>query len=73
MAEFIKVSAVIGIFTMYVVVTIVPGIIVHHFIKHTTIDEPLDLRAIAKSLLVPYVLGLIVFMWVVTYFMFVRG
>ena len=73
MTEFIMICAAIGILTIYLLCTLAPGFLVYHFIKDTTIDKPWDFRAIAKSITVPYCIGLVAFMWVVIYFLFVRG
>lgn len=73
MTEFIKICAAVGIFTMYALVTGVPGAIAYHFLKHTTIDKPVDLSAAAKSMLVSYGIGLIIFVWATIYFILMRG
>ena len=73
MTEFVKVCAAIGIFTMYALVTGVPGAIAYHFLKHMTIDKPVDLSAAAKSMLVSYGIGLIIFVWAAVYFVLMRG
>ena len=73
MTEFVKVCAAIGIFTMYTLVTELDGAISNHFLKHTTVDKPVDLSAAAKSMLVSYGIGLIIFVWAAVYFILMRG
>ena len=73
MADFIKACAAVGIFTLYAFVTGIPGLIGYRFLKHTTIDKPVDKEAIWKGLLVSYIIGLIAFVWVVVFFVIVRG
>lgn len=73
MTEFIKVCAAIGMFTIYVLITGVPGGIAYHFLKQTTIDKPVDLSAAAKCILVSYIIGLIIFVWTAVYFILMRG
>ena len=73
MAEFIKVCAAIGLFTLYIGVTGVPGLFGYHFLKHTTVDKPVDSDAAAKSMLISYTIGLIVFISSAIYFVLLRG
>lgn len=73
MIEFIRICAAVGIFTLYALVTGVPGAIAYHFLKHTTIDKSVDLSAAAKSMLVSYGIGLIIFVWAAFYFVLMRG
>lgn len=73
MGEVIKICAGIGLFTIYLIVTSVPGFITYRFLKHTTIDNPIDSEAIAKGLLVSYAVGLVACVWGAIYFILVRG
>ena len=65
--------AVIGLFTLYLICTLFPGVLTYHFIKDTHIDKPYDLMAALKGLLIAYIIGLIAFVWVMTFFGFMRG
>ena len=73
MIEFIKICAAVGIFTLYALVTGVPGAIAYHFLKHTTIDKPADLSAAAKSVLVSYGIGFMIFVGAAVHFVLMRG
>ena len=73
MAEFIKVCAAMGLFTLYIGITGVPGLFGYHFLKHTTVDKPVDSDAAAKSMLISYTIGLIVFISSAIYFVLLRG
>ena len=73
MSEFIKICAAVGIFTLYALITGVPGLLSYHFLKHTTIDKPFDSDAAAKSMLVGYAIGLIIFVVSAVYFLIIKG
>lgn len=73
MTDFIKTCAAVGIFTLYAFLTGIPGLIGYRFLKHTTVDKPIDKEAIWKGLLVSYIIGLIAFVWIVVFFVIVRG
>lgn len=73
MNEFIKICAALGLFTLYVGITAAPGLIGYHFLKHTTIDKPHDFIAAAKSLLISYGIGLIIFVWSAVHFLIIKG
>ncbi len=73
MNEFIEMCAAIGICTLYIGVTAIPGLVGYHFLKHTTIDKPHDFLAAAKSMLISYGVGLILFVWSMVYFLIIKG
>lgn len=73
MTEFIKVCTAIGLFTLYVGVTGVPGLFGYHFLKHTTVDKPVDFDAAAKSMLISYAIGLAIFIGSAVHFVLLRG
>ena len=73
MNDFIKMCAGIGLLTLYVGTTGIPGLIGYHFLKRTTIDKPHDFLAAAKSMLISYGVGLIIFAWSAIYFLIIKG
>ena len=73
MTEFIKVCAAVGIFTIYVAITGVPALFGYHFLKHTTVDKPVDSDAAAKSMLISYAIGLVIFIGSAVHFVLLRG
>ena len=72
MKEFILICAVLGLFALYMLCTLIPTAITYHFIKDTHLDKPHDMPAAFKSLLVAYAIGLLAFVYVVTFFGFMR-
>jgi len=55
MTEFVKTCAIIGLFTLYVAITGIPGIMTYHFLK----EDKIETRT-WKGLLVAYGIGLII-------------
>ena len=71
--EFIKTCAAVGIVTMYALITGIPGVIAYHFLKHTTIDNPVDLSAAARSILISYGIGFMICVGAAVHFILIRG
>ena len=55
MTEFIKICAIIGLFTVYFAITGIPGALTYHWLKEDKIETRLW-----KGLLVSYGIGLII-------------
>lgn len=55
MIEFVKICAIVGLFTLYVAITGIPGIMTYHFLK----EDKIETRT-WKGLLVAYGIGLII-------------
>lgn len=55
MTEFVKVCVIVGIFTLYLAITGIPGIMTYHFLK----EDKIETRT-WKGLLVAYGIGLII-------------
>lgn len=64
MTEFIKVCAIVGLFTVYIAITGIPGIITYHYLNGEMIETKLW-----KSLLVSYGIGVIIAVTMGSYFM----
>ena len=64
MTEFIKVCAVIGLFTVYIAITGTPGVMVYNWLK----EEKQETR-LWKGLLTSYGIGIIIAVIMGAYFM----
>lgn len=73
MTEFIKVSAMVGMFTMYVLGTGIFGGAAYRFLEDKNGKEKVDKDAALKGILISYIIGLIVFMGMSAYYIIYRG
>ena len=71
MTEFIRICAMIGLFTMYILGTGICGGAAYRFLKEE--KDKFDKSAALKGLLISYVIGLIVFMGMGAYYIIYRG
>lgn len=71
MTDFIKISAMIGLFTMYVLGTGLFGGAAYKFLKDE--KETVDYLALSKGLFVAYAVGIVVFMFLGAYYVIYRG
>lgn len=63
MIEFVKICAIVGLFTLYVAITGIPGIMTYHFLK----EDKIETRT-WKGLLISYGIGLIITIIISVYF-----
>ena len=71
MTEFIRICAMVGLFTMYVLGTGVFGGAAYHFLREE--KDKFDKSAALKGLFTSYVIGLIIFMGMGAYYIIYRG
>ena len=64
MTEFIKICAIIGLFTIYIAITGIPGAVTYRYLNEEKIETKLW-----KSLLISYGIGVIIAVTMGAYFM----